>query len=55
MIPKLAMGVLECRDLLPADVMDQFMNTLLRAVWRCLALQIDMELTKLLCRGYPVG
>ncbi|KAL2825983.1 branched-chain alpha-ketoacid dehydrogenase kinase [Aspergillus cavernicola] len=30
-IPRLAMGVLECRDLLPADGMDQFMNTLLRA------------------------
>ncbi|KAI9041732.1 protein kinase PKP2 [Aspergillus affinis] len=30
-IPKLAMGVLECRDLLPPDVMDLFMNTLLRA------------------------
>ncbi|KKK11983.1 hypothetical protein P175DRAFT_0479707 [Aspergillus ochraceoroseus IBT 24754] len=30
-IPKLAMGVLECRDLVPAEVMDQFMNTLLRA------------------------
>ncbi|KAF9887304.1 hypothetical protein FE257_010299 [Aspergillus nanangensis] len=30
-IPKLAMGVLECRDLLPAEAMDQFMNTLLRA------------------------
>lgn len=32
-IPKLAMGVLECRDLLPPDIMDLFMNTLLRAVW----------------------
>jgi hypothetical protein len=31
-IPRLAMGVLECRGLLPADAMDQFMNTLLRAV-----------------------
>ncbi|KAB8258717.1 branched-chain alpha-ketoacid dehydrogenase [Aspergillus pseudonomiae] len=30
-IPRLAMGVLECRALLPADVLDQFMNTLLRA------------------------
>ncbi|KAL4864200.1 hypothetical protein BDV12DRAFT_16417 [Aspergillus spectabilis] len=30
-IPRLAMGVLECRGLLPADAMDQFMNTLLRA------------------------
>ncbi|KAL4939276.1 hypothetical protein BDV06DRAFT_214451 [Aspergillus oleicola] len=30
-IPRLAMGVLECRGLLPADSMDHFMNTLLRA------------------------
>ncbi|RDW93088.1 protein kinase PKP2 [Aspergillus mulundensis] len=30
-IPRLAMGVLECRGLLPADAMDRFMNTLLRA------------------------
>jgi hypothetical protein len=32
-IPKLAMGVLECRDLVAPGVMDQFMNTLLRSVW----------------------
>lgn len=31
-IPNLAMGVLECQDLVKPDVMDQFMNTLLRAV-----------------------
>jgi pyruvate dehydrogenase kinase 2/3/4 len=31
-IPKLAMGVLECRDLMKAGDMDRFMNTLLRAV-----------------------
>lgn len=31
-IPRLAMGVLECRDLLPPEAMDEFMNTLLRAV-----------------------
>ncbi|KAL3462576.1 branched-chain alpha-ketoacid dehydrogenase kinase [Aspergillus heterothallicus] len=30
-IPRLAMGVLECRNLLPPDTMDHFMNTLLRA------------------------
>ncbi|BCS27626.1 protein kinase PKP2 [Aspergillus puulaauensis] len=30
-IPRLAMGVLECRGLLPSDAMDEFMNTLLRA------------------------
>lgn len=31
-IPNLAMGVLECRNLVPPDEMDRFMNTLLRAV-----------------------
>lgn len=31
-IPKLAMGVLECRDLMKADEMDKFMNTILRSV-----------------------
>ncbi|CAG8150108.1 unnamed protein product [Penicillium olsonii] len=30
-IPNLAMGVLECRNLAPADEMDRLMNTLLRA------------------------
>lgn len=31
-IPNLAMGILECRDLVPPDEMDRFMNSLLRAV-----------------------
>jgi pyruvate dehydrogenase kinase 2/3/4 len=31
-IPKLAMGVLECRDLMRAEDMDRFMNTILRSV-----------------------
>lgn len=31
-IPKLAMGVLECRYLMKAEDMDKFMNTLLRSV-----------------------
>lgn len=31
-IPNLAMGVLECQTLVDPDEMDQFMNTLLRAV-----------------------
>lgn len=31
-IPNLAMGVLECRDLLPAVEMDRFMNKILRSV-----------------------
>lgn len=31
-IPRLAMGVLECRDLISSEEMDSFMNTLLRSV-----------------------
>jgi pyruvate dehydrogenase kinase 2/3/4 len=31
-IPKLAMGVLECGDLMKPEDMDKFMNTLLRSV-----------------------
>ena len=31
-IPRLAMGVLECRDLMNAAEMDHFMNTLLKSV-----------------------
>jgi len=31
-IPKLAMGVLECRDLMPLEDMDKFMGTILRSV-----------------------
>lgn len=31
-IPKLAMGILECRDLMKPEDMDKFMNTILRAV-----------------------
>lgn len=31
-IPKLAMGILECRDLMPPEDMDKFMNTILRSV-----------------------
>jgi pyruvate dehydrogenase kinase 2/3/4 len=34
-IPKLAMGVLECRDLMKPEDMDKFMNTILRSV-RCI-------------------
>lgn len=32
-IPKLAMGVLECRALMKAEDMDKFMNTILRSVY----------------------
>ena len=31
-IPNLAMGVLECQDLMRPEEMDRFMNTMLRAV-----------------------
>jgi pyruvate dehydrogenase kinase 2/3/4 len=31
-IPNLAMGVLECQDLVKPEEMDKFMNTMLRAV-----------------------
>lgn len=31
-IPRLAMGVLECQGLMKADEMDRFMNTLLKSV-----------------------
>jgi pyruvate dehydrogenase kinase 2/3/4 len=37
-IPRLAMGVLECQDLMQPEEMDKFMNTLLRSV--CLGLHI---------------
>lgn len=33
-IPSLAMGVLECRDLVPPEELDRFMNRVLRSVWR---------------------
>lgn len=32
-IPSLAMGVLECRDLVPSEELDRFMNRVLRSVW----------------------
>lgn len=32
-IPKLAMGILECRDLMDPEAMDKFMNTILRSVF----------------------
>jgi len=37
-IPRLAMGVLECQDLMQPEEMDKFMNTLLRSV--CLDLNV---------------
>ncbi len=35
-IPKLAMGILESSELMPARDLDRFMNTILRAVRNCL-------------------
>ena len=32
-IPRLSMGVLECQDLMQAEAIDRFMNTLLRSVY----------------------
>ena len=37
-IPKLAMGVIECRDLMKREDMDKFMNTILRSVRPLLSL-----------------
>lgn len=31
-IPRLAMGVIECRNLMKSEEMDKFMNTMLRSV-----------------------
>ncbi|KAL5338082.1 branched-chain alpha-ketoacid dehydrogenase [Aspergillus crustosus] len=45
-IPRLAMGVLECRGLLPADAMDQFMNTLLRRISRRVIAEQHLALTE---------
>lgn len=33
-IPRLAMGVIECQDMMPAEQLDRFMNILLRSVRR---------------------
>lgn len=46
-IPNLAMGVIECQDLVKPDHMDYFMNTMLRAVWSpfpCLSSPIRLYL-----------
>lgn len=58
-IPNLAMGVLECQELMPPDDMDRFMNTLLRAVG-FLTYQKKTETRTSLTdtfanRGFPAG
>ena len=45
-IPNLAMGVLECRNLAPADEMDRFMGTLLRAVCMQPSSSVSVKLAK---------
>ena len=49
-IPRLAMGVLECRDLMPTEDMDRLVYTLLRAVSSALA-KLFRQLTKTI-RGF---
>jgi pyruvate dehydrogenase kinase 2/3/4 len=41
-IPKLAMGVLECQDLMKPEDMDNFMNTVLRSVRLSFPRQIQL-------------
>ena len=44
-IPNLVKGVLECQDLVEPDVMDNFVNSMLRAVSRSLCERMDAVLT----------
>lgn len=39
-IPKLAMGILECNGLMPAAELDHFMNTILRSVSQVFSITI---------------
>ena len=50
-IPRLAMGVLECQDLMRSEEMDKFMNTLLRSVG---FLKCNICNANLAASGYPV-
>lgn len=40
-IPKLAMGILECRDLMKSEGMDKFMTTILRSVIVYICLEVQ--------------
>ena len=51
-IPRLAIGVLECRDLMPAEEIDKLMYTLLRSV-SVMSVQQDLVADRSL-RGYHV-
>lgn len=42
-IPRLAMGVLECQELMRPDEIDKFMNTLLRSVRRAYICKASMR------------
>lgn len=52
-IPKLAIGVLECRDLMKPEDMDKFMNTILRSVYMIFLLCSRPAANP--SRGYPAG
>lgn len=54
-IPKLAMGVLECRSLMRPDEMDKFMNTILRSVYIVFMLYFTSLNTDIKTREYLVG
>lgn len=56
-IPSLAMGVLECRDLVPPEELDRFMNRVLRSVCRprgsvggCLYAQLTLSIAQRISR-----
>lgn len=51
-IPNLAMGVLECRDLIAAPEMDKFMNKMLRSV-RIIGPRYSASVTNMKHREYP--
>lgn len=52
-IPRLAMGVLECQGLMQPETMDKFMNTLLRSVG--LSCSKAGIIAEILCRGFRDG
>lgn len=52
-IPKLAMGVLECRDLMKPEDMDKFMNTILRSVRPYQSHAYKLQLTSISTENLP--
>ena len=53
-IPRLAMGVLECQDLMRPEEMDKFMNTLLRSVGFLKVVRCNICNANLAASGFPV-